>query len=146
MTPRYWQCLTNGMCVWLRVEAGQRRLWTCTLHGDGPRSVSLTLSDGPSNTYTYWAGPLYTAVGPKENRPNGVFLGVHVKNRSTHGLGHNSQFHWISARVKGNICLSGPLYLYYCHLSVPNINILLFLPKTNPLTTAPSSGLVTIWR
>ena len=40
--------------------------------------------------------------------------------------GHNSQFHWISARVKGNTCLSRPMYLYYSHISVPNNYIVLF--------------------
>ena len=70
------------------------------------------------------------------------FYGAHVKNRSAHILGHNSKFLWASAGVKGNTCLSQPLYHYYSDLSVPNIHILLFLPKKKSLTTAPSSGLV----
>ena len=42
-----------------------------------PGPVFPTLSDGPSNTYTWWAGPLYKRVGPKENQTNGVFM-VHL--------------------------------------------------------------------
>ena len=105
-------------------------------------SVFPTLSDGPSNTYTYWAGPLYKGVGPKANRPNGVFM-VHMSRTDQPTVwGHNSQFHWISSRVNGSTCLSRPLYLYQSHLSVPNIHTVLIMPKKNSLTTAPSSGLV----
>ena len=43
--------------------------------------------------------------------------------------GHKLQFHWASAGVKGNTCLSQPLYHYYSDLSVPDVHILLFLPK-----------------
>ena len=42
-----------------------------------PGPVFPTLSDGPSNTYTWWAGPLYKGVGPKDNHTNGVFM-VHM--------------------------------------------------------------------
>ena len=56
-----------------------------------------------------------------------VFYGAHIKKRSTHGLGAYSQFHWISARVTGNTCLSRPIY--HSHLSVPDIYIVLFGPK-----------------
>ena len=129
------------MCVWLRVEAGQRRLWTCTLHGDGPRSAFPTLSDGPPNTDTSWAAPLYKGVGPTDNQTNGVFMVYMPKTVQTTVWGHNSQFYWTSARVKCTTCLFWPLYLIILTLAV-----LLFWPHNKSFTTAPSSGLVTVWR
>ena len=80
-----------------------------------------------------------------------VFYIAHVKITSTHRSGHNSHFHWVSAGVTGNTCyisqhiyIYQPLYHYYSDLSVPNVQILLFLPKKKSLTTAPSSGLVSV--
>ena len=66
------------------------------------------------------AGPLYKGLGPKENRTNGVFM-VHMSRTDQPMLwGHNSQFNWVSARVKSNTCFSRPLSLYYSHPNVHN--------------------------
>ena len=118
--------------MWLWVEAGQR--WTCTLHGDGSRSVFRHFQTDlpihtPGGQEDYIKGWLQ-----RRTKRMVFFYGAHVKNRSTHILGHNSQFHWTSAGVKGNTCLSQPLYHYYSEISVPNVPILLFLQK-NPLTS-----------
>ena len=70
-----------------------------------------------------------------------VFFMVHMSRTVQPTVwGHNSQFYWTSARVKCSTCFSRPMHLYYSHLSVLNVHMLLFWPKKS-LTTAPSSGL-----
>ena len=107
------------------------------------RSVTPTLSDGPPTTYTWWAGPLYKGVGPKENQPNGVLwcTGKQQLKHRIEGIIPNL------TRFKDAICFSQPLYT----LIILTLTFVMFksyyLSKEKSLSTgAPSSGLVLLRR
>ena len=74
------------VCVWLRIEADQRRLPTCALHGDG---TQVRLSDTFRRTFQYIPilGGTTIRGGSKGELNEWWFYGAHVKNKSTHGLG-----------------------------------------------------------
>ena len=89
------------MCVRLRVEAGQRRVLTCTLKMES----GLSLGHFQTDTLHIPGGRDHYIKGWVQRTTNRMmFYGTRVNNSSNIG------FHLTSARIKDIICLSRLLY------------------------------------
>ena len=84
----------------------------------------IIISDGPSNTHTWWAGPLYKGMAPKENRPNGVLWRRCQEHFNPQiiitGIIHNFIGHPLALKVI-------LVYLNLCTIITPTLVFLIFI-------------------